>query len=426
MKILYLDCGMGAAGDMLAGALLELLPDREAFIKKINGLKIPEVVVKAEKSIKCGIRGTHFQVKVKGKEEEEHYGHSHHDHGSHEHSHVHTGHTHERTGHTHEYSHAHSDHAQGHHTHSRLKEIEHLVGELLLSAKVKENILAVYRLIAQAESKVHGMPVEEIHFHEVGTVDALTDIAAVCLLMEELAPDRVVVSPIHIGSGQVKCAHGILPVPAPATAHLLQNVPIYGGKIKGELCTPTGAALLKYFAASFGDMPLMQIKAIGYGMGKKDFEAANCVRALWGESQDGEDAVWELSCNVDDMTPEAIGFAQEELLAAGALEAYTIPVGMKKSRPGICLSLLCKEEKRESLVQALFKHTTTLGIRERKLHRYVLERTLREENTPLGTVRVKEAAGYGVSRKKYEYEDLAGLARKNGMSLEEVVQRLDR
>lgn len=430
MKILYLDCGMGAAGDMLAGALLELLPEREVFVKKINDLNIPEVVVKAEKSIKCGIWGTHFQVRVKGQEEVEHHDHSHHHHthGSHDHSHVHSGDEHGyfamHTGHSHEHSHGHNGHEHVHHSHSHMKEIEHLVRELPLSTKVKENVLAVYHLIAQAESKVHGMPVEEIHFHEVGTMDALMDITAVCLLMEELAPDRVVVSPIHVGSGQVKCAHGILPIPAPATAHLLQNVPIYGGKIKGELCTPTGAALLKYFGASFGDMPLMQIKAIGYGMGKKDFEAANCIRALWGESGGGEDTVWELSCNVDDMTPEAVGFALEELLTAGALEAYTLPIGMKKSRPGICLSLLCKEEKRESLVKTLFKHTATLGIREQKLHRYVLERTLREENTPLGAVGVKEATGYGVSRKKYEYEDLVRLARENGMSLEEVVRRL--
>lgn len=166
------------------------------------------------------------------------------------------------------------------HHHRGMHEIEHIIEDLKLSQKVRSDVLAVYALIAEAESHVHGVPVTDIHFHEVGTMDAIADITAVCLLMERIAPQQVISSPVHVGSGHVHCAHGILPVPAPATAYILRDVPIYGGGIKGELCTPTGAALLKHFVTSFGNMPVMKTEMIGYGMGKKDFEAANCVRAF--------------------------------------------------------------------------------------------------------------------------------------------------
>ena len=217
------------------------------------------------------------------------------------------------------------------------------------SERIRKDILAVFGMIAEAESHVHGVPVTEIHFHEVGTMDAVADIAAVCILMDRLAPDQVVVSPVHVGSGQVKCAHGILPVPAPATAFILKDVPIYGGEILGELCTPTGAALLKYFASRFGAMPVMRTAAIGYGMGKKDFPAANCVRALFGETEQTGDIVAELSCNVDDMTAEEAGYAMEALFAAGALEVYTTPAGMKKSRPGLILHVMCRQDKKDEM-----------------------------------------------------------------------------
>ena len=244
MKTLYLNCSMGAAGDMLMAALLELLPDPDSFVSKLNALAIPEVHFEKEKSIKCGITGTHMKVTVHGQEEGEM------------------------------------------HHHSHLQDIEHIVSHLDVSDGIWKDILAVYQEIAQAESKVHGVPVTDIHFHEVGTMDAIADVTAVCMLMAEIAPDQVIVSPVHVGSGQVHCAHGILPVPAPATAYILKGIPIYGGQIDGELCTPTGAALLKYFATKFGDMPIMNVTSIGYGMGTKDFEAANCVRAFLGETED--------------------------------------------------------------------------------------------------------------------------------------------
>ena len=397
MKTLYLDCGMGAAGDMLAAALLELLPDPDGFVAELNALGIPGVRYSREPSVKCGITGTHLSVSVDGVEEDEHL-HAHH----HDHDHEHGGHT--------------------HHHHSSLHDIRHIVSELRLPERVERDVMAVYELIAEAESHAHNVPVTEIHFHEVGTMDAVADITAVCLLMDRLAPERVAASPVHVGSGHVHCAHGILPVPAPATAYLLREIPIYGGGVEGELCTPTGAALLKHFAAAFGEMPVMKVRSIGYGMGKKDFAAANCVRAMLGEDGDGdgEDRVCVLSCNLDDMTAEGVAFAMERLFAAGALDVYTVPIGMKKSRPGLLLEALCRPEDREALAEAMFRHTTTLGVRESVCRRHVLARELETLDTPWGPVRRKTSSGYGVSRAKYEYEDLARIARERGIGLDQA------
>ena len=483
MKTLYLDCGMGAAGDMLTAALLELLPEPDKFVERLNGLGIPEVQFVKEEAVKCGITGTHISVKVHGEEESEDMHHHHHDHeDEHEHHHHHDNedeHEHHHHDHEDEHEHHHHDHEDEqdhhhhhhdhedehehhhhdhedeqnhhhhdnedehehhhhdhedehehhhhhdhdhdhHHHHRSLHDIEHIISHLNLPQKVEQDVLAVYRLIAEAESHAHGVPVSEIHFHEVGTMDAVADITAVCLLMRELAPQRVVVSPVHVGYGQVHCAHGILPVPAPATAYILKDVPIYGGTVRGELCTPTGAALLMHFANEFGAMPVMKAQAVGYGMGKKDFEAANCVRAMLGESEDRNDTVSELSCNVDDMTAEAVGFAVERLFEGGALEVYTVPIGMKKSRPGTLISVMCREKDREKLLKLIFRYTTTIGVRETVSKRYIMDRSVTVLNTPYGEVRKKQSEGYGASRWKYEYEDIAGIARERDISVDEA------
>ena len=407
MKTLYLECSMGAAGDMLTAALLELLPDPEAAIEELNALGIPGVTFRREAVEKCGIGGTHVTVLVHGEEETEEM--------LHHHGHVHNT---ERLS-------AQHHHDETHHHHSGLQEIEHIVCDhLKLPVQVQEDVLAVYRLIAEAESHAHGVPVPEIHFHEVGTMDAIADVTAVCLLMHRIAPEQVIASPVHVGSGHVHCAHGILPVPAPATAHILKGVPIYGGAVQGELCTPTGAALLKHFADRFGEMPVMRTEKIGYGMGRKDFEQANCIRAMLGETEDSGDRVVKLECNVDDMTAEELGFALEEVLAAGALEAYTTPVGMKKSRPGTIFSILCREADREKLLRVIFRHTTTIGVRESICRRYTLTRRFETVQTLCGEVQKKISSGYGVSREKYEYEDLARIAREQKLSLAEVRRRL--
>lgn len=439
MKTLYLDCGMGAAGDMLTAALLELCPDKEAFIGKMNHLGLPGVEVKAEPAVKCGITGTHISVVVNGEEEEsvDTCGHSHgeHEHSHGEHEHGHDGHEHSHGEHEHghddhDHSHGHDGHehnhgAHTHHHHANMAGISHIISHLELPDEVKQDVEAVYRLIAEAESHAHGMPVDQIHFHEVGTMDAVADVAGVCLLIHELGVGQIFASPIHVGSGHVHCAHGVLPVPAPATAHILQGVPIYSTEIKGELCTPTGAALLKHFVKEFRAMPVMTVSKAGYGMGKKEFERANCVRAFLGETGEDGSEVVELSCNIDDMTAEDLGFAQERLFEAGALEVYTIPVGMKKNRPGILLTCMCREVDKEKMTEVMFRHTTTIGIRESVSRRFTLHRRAEVKNTSLGQVRVKTSSGYGVSRSKMEYEDLAAIARERGLSLAEVREMLE-
>lgn len=423
MRTLYFDCSMGAAGDMLSAALLELLPEPDSMVARLNALGLPGVEYIRENAVKCGIRGTHMAVLANGEEElEHHHEHEHHYHHDHEHG---EHHEHDHDGHHHDHGHEdHHDHHGEHHHHSGMHDVEHIVSHLSVSDRVKSDILAVYGLIAQAESKVHGVPVPEIHFHEVGTLDAIADVTAVCLLMEELAPEQVIASAVHVGSGQVQCAHGLLSVPTPATAELLRGIPAYGGEIRGELCTPTGAALLRHFVTEFGPMPAMRTEAIGYGMGKKDFPAANCVRALLGDTREQTDLVVELSCNLDDMGAEDIGFAMEQLLAAGALDVYTLPIGMKKNRPGTMLRVMCAAADREKMAELIFRHTTTLGIREEEIRRRTLERRVETVETDLGPVRVKRATGYGASRQKIEYEDLARLAREQELSLAEVRRRL--
>lgn len=470
MKLLYLDCGMGAAGDMLGAALAELLPDdaRDAFTSELNAAGIPGVHVSLDPSVKCGITGTHLTVTVNGTEEKE-GGHSH----SHEHSH-----------HDHQHDHHHD------HSHRSLHDIHHIIDDLKLPEAVRTDILAVYRLIAEAESKAHDKPVSEIHFHEVGTMDAIADIASVCLLLHKLAPDQIIASPIHVGSGQVKCAHGILPVPAPATAYILKDIPIYSGSIQGELCTPTGAALLKHFVTRFDQMPLMTPASTGYGMGTKDFPAANCVRAILGESlAENQDAILgesfaenqpeqpacipaapastatpapatapaseeaaiteticELSCNVDDMTGEDIAFAIETFLQNGALDAFTVPCTMKKGRPGVLVTVLCKDPDQKQMTKLILQHTTTLGVRSAIKKRWILSRTesetvipddmlanVTDPNMPAGsktqelkttgndcTIRSKTSTGFGITRNKYEHDDLEKIARTYGLTLAQV------
>lgn len=267
MNKLYLELNMGAAGDMLMSALLELYPEKDKFIEIMNNSGIPNVYLEKKKMIKCGIKGTHIDVKVGNREEESL---DVKDCGEIEHDHKHENHHHHEQHHHHE-------------EHSNMHSITHIIESLEIPDSVKKNALPVYELLADAESHVHGKKVEEVHFHEVGAMDAVADIVGVCLLIELLKINEITASAVNVGSGQVQTAHGILPVPTPATAYLLKNIPAYSNGISGELCTPTGAALIKYFSTKFESMPLMQVEAIGYGMGKKDFAQINCLRAFIGK-----------------------------------------------------------------------------------------------------------------------------------------------
>lgn len=427
MKTLYIECAMGAAGDMLTAALLDLLSpeEQQAFLEQMNRL-LPGVQVKATPAQKCGVQGLHVQVLVNGEEEHSHdHGPVHpevhaapavHDH-PHEHAHEHDHH------HDHEHPHEH-DHGHEHHHHATMAWVEHTIQETALPPEVKEQALQVYHAIAQAESAAHGCPVDQVHFHEVGALDAVADVTAVCLLMHMLAPEKIVVSPVHLGSGQVRCAHGILPVPAPATAYILQGVPAYTGSIRGELCTPTGAALLKTFAQSFGPMPVMVTEKVGIGVGNKDFEAANVLRVFWGsdasQAQQESDQIVELRCNLDDMTGEAIGYASELLLEEGALDVYTVPIQMKKSRPAVMLCCLCHAPQRDKLTQLMLRHTTTWGVRASVMDRSVLTTRIVPVKTKYGVVRVKQGTGYGVKKCKVEYGDMAAAAAQAGVELAKV------
>lgn len=388
MKILYIECSMGVAGDMLMGALYELLndEDRKKFTDKMNSLGIEGLHVEAVPSVKCGINGTHMNVTIDGHEELE------------------------------------SHHAEHHHHHgASMHDIRHVIDAAGISENVKKNAVEVYECIAQAESRVHGKSADEIHFHEVGSKDAMADVIGCCMLIDIIGADRIVVSPVTTGFGNVRCAHGILPVPAPATALILNDVPLRAGSIEGELCTPTGAALVKHYADEFGNMPQMTVSRIGYGMGTKDFAAANCVRVFVGiQATRTAKTIVQLCCNIDDMTAEELGYAAELLMDEGALDVYTTAIGMKKSRPGTLLTVMCREEDRERIAGLIFRNTATLGMRVYHCERMILERSEKTLHTEFGDVRCKEASGYGVVRSKLEYDDVRRLAKSSGRSIREI------
>lgn len=390
MKTLYIDCSMGAAGDMISAALLELMPDPDKAVERLNELGIPHVVYTRERTSRCGIAATRLAVKVGGVEE-----------------------------------HAHHHEAHGHHHHHSLDDILKLVDSLALPEKAKDDARQVYALLASAESRAHGRPVGEVHFHEVGALDAVADIAATCWLIGELAPGEIVASPVNFGGGTVRCAHGVLPVPAPATAFLLEGIPAHGdGEVLCELCTPTGAALLKHFANSFGPMPPVKAEKTGFGAGTREFDGrANMLRATIGESAAdvGSDCVCELKCNIDDMTGEEIAFACARIFDAGALDVLTVPATMKKGRPGIVLIALCAPDRKDAVTAAIFRHTSTIGVRETICRRSLLSR--REETVTLpdgSTLRRKVSEGFGTRREKFEHDDLAAYALSHDISLFEA------
>ena len=435
MKTLYLECNMGAAGDMLMAALLELHPEPEQFLQTMNHMGLPGVTVSAEKKETCGVVGTHMHGVVSGREaghahehrhepghDHDHECHEHHhDHGhdhechEHDHDHGHEGHDHDHECHEHSHDHHHDhdhthDHAHSHH-HASLPDISHMISHLELPETVKAQAQEIYASIAEAESRAHGKPVSEIHFHEVGTLDAVADVVGVCLLLHQLEISEIIASPVHVGAGHVHCAHGVLPVPAPATATLLTGIPTYGGDVEGELCTPTGAALLRYFVKSFGSMPEMTVEKIGYGVGTKEFSRANMLRAMLGTRTETA---------VPDLEAEDVSAAAELLREAGALEVYTVPVTMKKSRAGVVFTCICRREDRVAMAELMFRHLSTLGIRENLISRYVLAREIETRQTELGTVRVKISRGFGVEKEKPELEDLLAIARDTGLSLREI------
>lgn len=376
---------MGAAGDMLAAALTDLFEDKKAVIDELNSLSLPHTVVEYEKGESNSISASHIHIVIDG-EEEKPDGEGHHHH---------------------------------HHHHGRsLSDICGIIDKLSAPEKVKADAKEVYKIIAEAEAKAHNKPAGEVHFHELGMLDAVADVTICAYLINKLNPERISCSPINVGSGTVKCAHGIMPVPAPATANILEGVPYYKSEIQSELCTPTGAAVLKYFADEFTDSPSFEnVLRVGLGMGTKKFERANIVRAFLSE---GESSVTEYSCNVDDMTGEEIAFAAEQIMNAGALDCFVTPVFMKKGRPAYMLTVLCKNSEAESFRDLIFKHTTTLGIRKYTPSRYTLEREFIENSG----VTIKRSSGYGTVKEKPEFEDIKAIATEKNISLFESREQL--
>ena len=399
MKRLFLDCQMGIAGDMLTATVLGLVDNPEMWIQRLNQIGIPDVTYTLIPKEDKGLQGYRVAVTINGIEESEH----------------HTGSPHDQH---------HTDHH--HHVHGRgLQGVTDIINSLSIFDTCKQNAINVYNLVAQAEAKVHKSTVTQIHFHELGMLDAIADIVAVCVLLEELNFDEIIISPIHVGTGTVHCAHGELPVPAPATMELLAGIPMYADyQIKGELCTPTGAALAKYFGTAFSHMPVMTPTNISYGFGTKHFERPNCIRAFVEINNDLEDIIIEMSCNLDDMTPEEIGYAVEQLLLSPALDVFTTPIMMKKQRPGTMLTVLCKVVDIDNLRDLIFKHTTSLGIRYHRCNRYILNRSTGDIDWEGNRIIFKTSSGFGVKRHKYEYDSLATIAKQNDMSLLDLKRQL--
>ena len=390
---------MGAAGDMLMGALYELYPEKERFLADMNAL-IPGVKLEAEGVTRQGIAGTHMRVDIHGQEE------------------------------GHERRRMHDHHQDHHHEHRSLADIHAMIDAFPLPEAVREKARRVYGLIAQAEAEAHGVEAGEVHFHEVGALDAVIDVTGVCYLLYLLAPDAVCASPVTMGSGTVRTAHGLLPVPAPATAKLLTGVPVTAGGIQAELCTPTGAALLRTFAGSWGVMPDGVIQGCGHGCGTKDFPRANCLRAFLvddlSRAEEPNDEVTELKANIDDMTGEALGLALERLLEAGALDVSYAPAAMKKNRPGVLLTCLCRPGDADRLASEVLRHTSTFGVRRMDCRRYALAASMDAVETPWGTVPRKTGTGYGITKSKPEYGVLAEIAAERKVPLAAVRAVYDR
>ena len=418
MKRLFLDCQMGIAGDMLTATLLGLVDNPQTWINLLNQIGIPDVTYSLISKEDKGVKGYRVVVTINGIEESENHKGSPNDqyHGDHHNSNHHNDHHHHGTHH--KYDKYNEIHTYGEHAHSEehihgrgLQEVTNIINSLSISDVCKKNAIHVYHLVAQAEAKVHKSTVTQIHFHELG--------------IEELKFNEIIISPIHVGTGTVHCAHGELPVPAPATMELLAGIPIYADyQIKGELCTPTGAALAQYFGTSYSNMPVMTPAKVSYGFGTKQFERPNCIRAFVELLHDSEDTIIELSCNLDDMTPEEIGYAVEQLVLSSALDVFTTPIMMKKQRPGTMLTVLCKVDDIDNLRDLIFKHTTSLGIRYHRCDRYILNRSTGDIDWEGHTIAFKKSYGFGVVKHKYEYDSLAAIAKCNDMSLLDLKRQL--
>jgi pyridinium-3,5-bisthiocarboxylic acid mononucleotide nickel chelatase len=406
MRIYHLDCSSGIAGDMFLGACLDLGMPVEVLSDVVARLGLPGVSVETRKASRGGFVGTRFRVlqdgrPIEGLDPEEH---------QHDHHHYHHGHHH------------HHDHDHHHHGHTRgLAEIRDLILGSALSGPVKERALRLFQRLGEAEAKAHGMPIERVHFHEVGAIDSIVDLVGAAAAVELLAPERLTCGPVNVGSGRVKMAHGEVSIPAPATAELLKGVPIHGGP-GGELTTPTGAVILAEMVDEFVDLPALVLEGVGYGLGKKDLPThPNALRLLRGRTGEARAEVMVVECEVDDLPGEGFGFLMERLLEAGALDVYFTPVQMKKNRPGTLVTLLCRRGQLEQLAGVLLTESGSLGCRYHAAARFEAEREILEVPTAFGNVRIKRARLDGRPLTAApEFEDCRRLALASGVPWRDV------
>ena len=424
-RIAYFDCFSGVSGDMMLGALLDLglpLADLQAAL---GSLALEFDGITAERVLRSGVAATKFRLLERAAAgtavsapREAHAAHNHHHAADSQHHHDEHHHHHHEHGHHH-----HHDHAHGH-VHHSLKDIAAAIERSALSRDGKDRATQMFRRLAEAEAAVHDMPVERVHLHEVGALDSIVDIVGAVFGLEWLGAAHVVSSPLNVGSGVVECDHGTFPVPAPATARLLQGAPAYAGAIATELTTPTGALLVTSYAESFGPLPLMRINRVGYGAGDKDFKRhPNVFRLIVGETE--ADAAAEpivtVECEIDDMNPQLFGPLMDRLYAAGALDVFYAPVQMKKNRPGTLVTVIARPERRDAISSVLFAETTTIGVRYREMLRECLEREILAVDTPAGRIRFKVARRGGqIVNAAPEFEDCVQAAAANGIPVKEV------
>jgi len=408
--MLYFDCFAGAAGDMILGALLDAGLPFDELKRALGSLAVEGWEVSVDRVIKTGVTATKFRVHEQAEVAE---GHGHHE-------------TPAPAGHTHVGSGA-AGHAPGHHS---LKEIEAAIGRSALSSAGKARAIAMFHRLAEAEAAIHGLPIDQVHLHEVGAVDSIIDIVGAVFALEWFKADRIVVSPLNVGGGMVRSAHGLFPVPAPATVALLRNAPIYSSGIQKELLTPTGALILTEYASAYGPVPPMRVDRVGYGAGDRDLaDTPNVVRVLVGESLEASPhaaghrshAVVVLECEIDDMNPQIFGPLMEALYAAGALEVFYTAVQMKKNRPGTLMTIVARPEDRERLTDIVFRESTTIGVRYQEMLRDCLDREMVTVTTALGPVRFKVARRHGrVLNAQPEFDDLAKLAAEKSIPIKEI------
>ena len=412
MKLLYFDCFNGASGDMILGALLDAGLPLEALREALGSLALGECTVDAARVLRAGVSATKFRVVGAGAEPAPVA-------AGHRHHHEHGGGTERDDGHHHA-----PDDGQGHHPHRSLPEIFTLIDRSALGPSGKARARELFERLAIAEAAVHQMPVERVHLHEVGSLDSIVDIVGAVFGLEWFGAARVVVSPVNTGRGMVRSAHGVFPVPAPATIRLLGDAPVFARGPEAELLTPTGALLLTGYADAFGPLPPMRVSAVGYGAGDREFaETPNVLRVIVGEADEDApaDVVVEISCEIDDMNPQLYGPLMDALYAAGAVEVFYVPVQMKKSRPGTLVTVLASPERRAAVTDTLFRETTTIGVRYGERRRECLVRGVEAVETPYGSVRIKLARrGGSVTNAQPEFDDCADRAREHGVPVKDV------